>query len=44
MSKEKFEKKFVLQIGNKVLFGIYKKEVIVKRLKFVLNKNEDEIE
>ena len=25
MSKEQFEKKFVLQIGNRVIFGIYKK-------------------
>ena len=41
---DKFEKKFVLQIGKRVIFGIYKKEVIVYKTKIVINKNEDEIE
>lgn len=40
----KLEKKFVLQIGKRVIFGIYKKEVIVYKTKIVINKNEDEIE
>jgi hypothetical protein len=44
MTKKKFEKKFVLQIGHKVLFGIYKEEVIKYKTKIVFNKDEDEIE
>jgi hypothetical protein len=44
MTSEKFEKKFWLQIGKKVLFGIYKKEVTVYKTKIIFNKNEDDIE
>lgn len=44
MTSEKFKKKFVLQIGNRVIFGIYKKEVTAYKTKIVINKNEDEIE
>jgi len=44
MSKEKSEKKFVLQIGNRVIFGIYKRAVLVYKTKIIFNKNEDEIE
>lgn len=43
MTNEEFKKKFVLQIGNRVIFGIYKKAVLVYKTKIVINKNEDEI-
>jgi hypothetical protein len=43
MTKEKFEKKFWLQIGKKVIFGIYKVEVTVYKTKIIFNKDEDEI-
>jgi hypothetical protein len=44
MTKEQFEKKFVLQIGKKVIFGIYRKEVIVHKTIIKFFKDEDEIE
>ena len=43
MTNEKFERKFILQIGKKIIFGIIKKEVIVYKTKIVFNKDEDEI-
>jgi hypothetical protein len=44
MTKERFDKKFWLQIGKKVIFGIYKVEVTVYKTKIIFVKNEDEIE
>lgn len=39
----RIEKIFALMIGSKVLFGIYKKEVMVIKIKMVFNKEEDDI-
>jgi hypothetical protein len=39
----KTQKIFALMIGSKVLFGIYKKEVIVTKTKIIFNKEEDDI-
>lgn len=44
MTNEEFKKKFVLQIGNRIIFGVYKRAVLVYKTKIVFNKNEDEIE
>ena len=44
MTKEKYERKFWLQIGKRVIFGIIRKEVIVIKTKLIINKNEDEVE
>lgn len=43
MTNEKFERKFIFQIGKRIIFGIIKKEVIVYKMKIVFNKDEDEI-
>jgi hypothetical protein len=43
MTNEKYEKKFVLQIGKKIIFGIYRKEVIVYKTVIKFFKDEDEI-
>jgi hypothetical protein len=42
-SKPILEEIFALKIRDKIIFGIYKKEVIVKKTKIIINKGIDEI-
>jgi hypothetical protein len=42
-SKSILEEIFALKIRDRIIFGIYKKEVIVKKTRIVINKGIDEI-